>query len=176
MERAGLQAVERQEEGAGRSGRGRERKRQARSAADSGATVAAVAAQDTGAPVALNLPAARKRMAKTPAAAAAAAGGGGGAGEASTPFSRSGAASEAEAGEGEAVLGGKASALMASLHAVNGCSSDPPTSLALAHLTSPPTCLSLSETADIRLPLLAQGQRFSDAYRVVVLIESREKG
>ncbi|CAI7864049.1 unnamed protein product, partial [Closterium sp. NIES-54] len=42
--------------------------------------------------------------------------------------------------------------------------------------SSSPTCLSLVETVDIRLPPLAKGQRFCDAYRVVLLIDSREKG
>ncbi|CAI5480780.1 unnamed protein product, partial [Closterium sp. Yama58-4] len=49
-------------------------------------------------------------------------------------------------------------------------------SLPTHHPSSPPTCLSLAETADIRLPPLAEGQRFCDAYRVVLLIDSREKG
>ncbi|CAI5942980.1 unnamed protein product [Closterium sp. NIES-65] len=42
--------------------------------------------------------------------------------------------------------------------------------------SSTPTCLSLAETTDIRLPPLSAGQRFCHAYRVVLLIDSREKG
>ncbi|CAI5988334.1 unnamed protein product [Closterium sp. NIES-65] len=42
--------------------------------------------------------------------------------------------------------------------------------------SSPPTCLSLEETADIRLPPLVEGQCFYNTYRVVLLVDSREKG
>ncbi|GJP48085.1 hypothetical protein CLOM_g7366 [Closterium sp. NIES-68] len=162
--------AEGQQAGSGRVGRGRGRKRQARSAADGGTTVAAavaaaVASQDAAAAATA---AARKRAARAPPAAA---------GEAAAPLSGSGVAAAA-AGEGEAVLGGEASALMASLHGMkgSGCSGDRHSSLASAHPASPQPSLSPSETADIRLPPLAQGQRFCDAYEVVVLIDSREKG
>ncbi|CAI7885637.1 unnamed protein product, partial [Closterium sp. NIES-53] len=162
----------RQEAGVTRGGRGgRGRKRQARSAADGGTTVAAVAARAAVAvaEAAVSVPAARKRRAQAPIAAAPV-------GEA------------AAVGEGEAVLGSEASAFLTSLRAVNA----PPLSHSQsAHLSplptylpspplllpsSSPTCLSLVETVDIRLPPLAKGQRFCDAYRVVLLIDSREKG
>ncbi|CAI5988333.1 unnamed protein product, partial [Closterium sp. NIES-65] len=105
----------------------------------------------------------------------------------------------AAAGEGEAVLGSEASAFLASLHALSGRPEDCHNSSAAPHLfpsqfallpplptyrpslstfppSSTPTCLSLAETTDIRLPPLSAGQRFCHAYRVVLLIDSREKG